>query len=289
MALYVEAILLGILQGIAEFLPISSDGHLAVFGKLLGEWLGTGSINPEDDNRLFLMVIVLHLGSLATLLVVYWKDLLSLLKKPRLLGWIVLSTLVTGVMAIGFKKAFREMFNSPTIAALGWLVTAGFLWWADRIRGTTLTLDEMGWKQAVGVGLLQALAPAPGVSRSGTTITAGLLTGLSRAEATRYSFLIAIPAITGAVVLEVVKPLMGMLLKGQSAAEAFPGVVLNSTTIPPLIVGAVVSFLVGLVCLRWLIAFVVQRSLRSFIVYLVVMAGLTLAWQFFAPGLFVTA
>ena len=82
---------------------------------------------------------------------------------------------------------------------------------------------------------------------------------------------------------------LGMLLKGQSAAEAFPGVVLNSTTVPPLIVGAVVSFVVGLVCLRWLIAFVVQRSLRSFIIYLVVMAGLTLAWQFFAPGLFVAA
>lgn len=278
MAYYLEAILLGILQGIAEFLPISSDGHLVVFGKLLGGLLGTGSVNPEENQRLLLMVIVLHLGSLATLVVVYWNDLLALLKKPRLIGWILLTTLITAAIALPFKKTLEEMFDQPAIAAVGWLITAGFLLVAERMQKNQLTLDNLGWKQSVAVGLFQALAPVPGISRSGTTITAGLLTGLKREAAATYSFLIAIPAIAGAAVLEIVKPLIE-ISRGTPPAEAFPGTDLSFAGLMPLVVGAVVSFLVGLVALRWLIRYIVRYGMKWFIIYLVVMAFLTLAWE----------
>ena len=279
MAYYIEAILLGILQGISEFLPISSDGHLVVFGKLFGELLGTGSLNPEENQRLLLLVIVLHIGSLATLIVVFWKQLLDLRHNPRLLGWMLLTTLITAVIAIPFKKTLEEMFDQPAIAALGWLITAGFLWVAERFKQNTLTLGDVGWKQALVIGILQALAPVPGISRSGTTITGGVLTGLRRDAAASFSFLIAIPAIAGAVVLEIVKPLLEMVLKGTPASEAFPGTDLSLAGLCPLLVGAVVSFLVGLVALRWLIAFIVKRGMNWFIAYLVVMAVLTFIWQ----------
>ncbi|MCY2964647.1 MAG: undecaprenyl-diphosphate phosphatase [Planctomycetota bacterium] len=280
MAYYLEAILLGILQGIAEFLPISSDGHLTVFGKILGELLGTGgSMNPEENRRLLLMVIVLHIGSLATLIVVFWKDLLDLLKKPKLVGWILLTTAITAIIAIPFKKQLESMFDSPTIAAVGWLITAAFLWFAERMKNNTLKLEDLGWKQSVVVGIFQAIAPVPGISRSGTTITAGLLTGLDRESSARYSFLIAMPAIAGAAILEIVKPLVEIFLKGKPAAEAFPGTDLSVAGLAPLVVGAIVSFLVGLVALKWLIQFIVKRGMNWFIIYLVVMATLTLLWQ----------
>ncbi len=280
MAYYLEAILLGILQGIAEFLPISSDGHLTVFGKILGDLLGTGgSMNPEENRRLLLMVIVLHIGSLATLIVVFWKDLLGLLKKPKLVGWILLTTVITAIIAIPFKKQLESMFDSPTIAAIGWLITAAFLWFAERMKNNTLKLEDLGWKQSVVVGIFQAIAPVPGISRSGTTITAGLLTGLDRESAARFSFLIAMPAIAGAAVLEIVKPLVEIFLKGTPAAEAFPGTDLSVAGLAPLVVGAIVSFLVGLVALKWLIQFIVKRGMNWFIIYLVVMATLTLLWQ----------
>jgi len=287
MTRYLEAILLGLLQGIAEFLPISSDGHLVVFGHWLGRLLGTGeSLNPEQNGRLLLMVIVLHLGSLATLMVVYGRDLWDLRRNLRLVGCLLLTTLVTAALALPFKKSLEAMFDSPSIAALGWLVTAGFLLVADRLRSTGQGLDEVTWKHAVGVGVLQALAPVPGISRSGTTITAGLLTGLGREGATKYSFLAAIPAICGAAVLEIGKPLVG-LLRGQSPAEAFPGVELSVAGVLPLLVGALVSFGVGLVALRWLVGFIVRRGLRWFVLYLVVMAVIVLVaeWSRGAGGI----
>jgi undecaprenyl-diphosphatase len=286
MAYYLEAILLGILQGIAEFLPISSDGHLVVFGNWLGRLLGTGeSLNPEQNGRLLLLVIVLHLGSLATLVVVYWRDLWALRHNPRLVGCLVLTTLVTAALALPFKKTLESMFDSPSIAALGWLITAGFLLVADRLRTTGQSLAEVTWKHAVCVGLLQALAPVPGISRSGTTITAGLLSGLGREGATKYSFLVAIPAICGAAFLEIVKPLIS-LARGTPAAQAFPGVELSVAGLLPLLVGAVVSFLVGLVALRWLVAFIVKRGMKWFVIYLVVMALFVLAVEWARiPGL----
>ena len=278
MAYYLEAILLGILQGVAEFLPISSDGHLVVFGKLLGGLLGTGSVNPEENKRLLLLVIVLHLGSLATLVVVYWNELLELRHKKRLVGWILLTTLITAAVALPFKKTLEEMFDQPAIAAVGWLITAGLLWWADRIRGNEKTIADIGFKQSAAIGLMQALAPVPGISRSGTTITGAMLTGLNRQSAAAYSFLIAIPAIAGAAFLEIVKPLLE-IAGGRPAAEAFPGTDLSLAGLAPLVVGAVVSFLVGLAALQWLLQFIVRRGMKWFVVYLVVMAVATLCWQ----------
>ncbi|MDB5337053.1 MAG: uppP, partial [Planctomycetaceae bacterium] len=152
-----RAILLGVVQGITEFLPISSDGHLALMQSGLNQWFGT----TGDGNTLEL-VLALHVGTLVSIILVYWKDLIQLPRQPWLCGLLILATIPAGVVGLLLKETFEQTFNSPLMAGIGFLVTAGVLLagqWSERprIQEQQLTLLQAFW-----IGCCQTLALLPG-------------------------------------------------------------------------------------------------------------------------------
>lgn len=232
-------ILLAIIQGLAEFFPVSSSAHLTILGAL-------GGIKEEDALVFFL---VLHFGTLMATVVFFWRDLLDLAvgtlkgERPawRFAGLIAVTTIVTGIMAFSLKPITLKVVTSPGIAGGMLVFTACYLWCTQYLPKGNKTREEMSWLDAALVGLAQGLAVIPGVSRSGASISSGLARGLDRETAFKYSFLASLPAIAGAFLLE--------------ARQAF------SVQNPHLwddVMGAFISFVVGCFAL-WLWRKVVIR------------------------------
>lgn len=254
-----RAIVLGVVQGITEFLPISSDGHLALLQAGLNRWFGT----TGDGNTLEL-VLALHVGTLISIILVYWNDLKQLPRQPWLCGLLILATIPAGLVGLLLKETFEKSFNSPLIAGLGFLVTAGALLigqWSERPR---LREQDLSLWQALWIGCCQTLALLPGVSRSGTTIAAGLSTGLERTASARFSFLMAVPVIGGATLLMV----KDVIEQGHT-----------SHSLSALIAGAVTAGVVGYFALTWLLRMVTQRRLHWFAYYCLALGCLTIAWS----------
>jgi undecaprenyl-diphosphatase len=250
---YVDLILLGLLQGVAEFLPISSDGHLTIAQELLHKDFETVEIN-----------IVLHIGTLLSIVVVFWRDLLALVHQPRLCAAIVVATLPLIPVGLFLKDFLEAAFAETLWAGVGLCLTAVVLALFPRVEHDSRALADVRLSDALVIGLFQALAPLPGVSRSGMTIFGGLLQGLSREAAAKFSFLIAVPAIGGATVL------YGKdLLEGAS----------EGTAAGPLLAGAGVAFAVGVVALRWLLKLVQSRRLWPFAIYCAIVGLATIVWQ----------
>lgn len=252
---WVESIVLGVVQGLTEFLPVSSSGHLVVVPALLG-W----------DQPSLTFDLVLHLGTLAAVVVSFRRELWRLwlgflgrgddpLRDRRLIFLLALGSIPAGVAGLAFGDFFEARFDDP-LATCGLLLgTAGILagaeWWIRRGEGR-LPVDA---PRAGGIGVAQAVAILPGISRSGSTISAGLVTGVSREEATRFSFLLAIPAIAGAV------------------ATRVPEVVDGAFDVTgPVVAGFVAAALVGWCSIEWLLRYVRTHSLLVFSAYLVVFA-----------------
>lgn len=250
---YLELILLGVVQGIAEFLPISSSGHLTILQDLLGRSLETAEIN-----------VVLHLGTLLSIVVVFWPDLLRLRQQPRLIAAIVVATLPLIPVGLFLKDWLDATFQQTIWAGVCLCVTALLLASYRRLEHGDRTLEHIRLRDALAIGLCQAIAPLPGISRSGITIFGGLLAGLSREAAARFSFLIAIPAIGGATVLY-----------GKDVLEGTT----SGTATGPLLVGAAVAFAVGVLSLRWLLRLVQTQRLWPFAVYCAVLGVGTVIWQ----------
>lgn len=248
--------LLGILQGIAEFLPISSSGHLVFAEELLGQKLESAALN-----------IALHIGSLGSILVVYHERIRRLLGQPRIMLMIVLATLPLVVVGVPLKFLFdylSEKSLTPLVAAVGLLITAAYMFRSQRIAAGELLLEHITPRMAVTIGVLQAIAATPGISRSGSTIFAALLLGMTRSAAADFSFLIAIPAILGATVLYS-KDIW------ESGETGLSGGLLA--------LGAGVSFVVGVFALKWLLRTVVGGSLDKFAWYCLVLGIVCIAWQ----------
>lgn len=260
-----QAILLGIVQGITEFLPISSDGHLVIVHALLNQF---GSPQSAQTSNLEFDV-VLHIGTLAAIIVVYRHDLFALFKHPRLCGLIVLATIPAVVVGFTVKDAVEALGQhavwGPVAAGLGLLVTAVFLIIAQRVERNEKGLDDLTPRDAIVIGFLQSLAIAPGISRSGNTIAGGLWSGLRRDAAATFSFLMAVPVIAGAATLILAK----LLQKGTA----------TSLRLDVLVVGSVTSFVVGLFALRALIRIVTNGKLHWFAYYCLAAGTATLVWQ----------
>lgn len=257
---YVEAILLGIVQGIAEFLPISSSGHLVIAGDLIHRATGR-EMNLE--NQLQLNVAV-HLGTLFSILVVYRNDLLRVLRDVRLCLLIVLATIPVAVVGLLFHDVIEQQLQSPLSAGIMLFLTAALLLCANASPGGNVELNRISVTQAGLIGLFQAFAIVPGISRSGSTISGGLILDLKPDDAARFSFLIAVPAIGGAVVLTAAK-----MAKGEGSAQP----------LSVLAVGAAVAFVVGWASLSWLIGIVRRGQLRWFAWYCVAVGTATVLWQ----------
>ncbi|MEM9460252.1 MAG: undecaprenyl-diphosphate phosphatase [Myxococcota bacterium] len=261
------AVALGALQGATEFLPVSSSGHLALGQAFFG-------IDPEAGGHRF--SIVAHVGTLLAVVWMYRRDVLELAMVPlrpltpsparQTLLMMVLATLPLGlVLAPGVEDAILAVESSPRLVGVCLLTTALILLLAFRRpseAGDATDTTPPTPVQAVLVGMAQLFAVLPGISRSGSTIAAGLGLGLSRAAAARFSFLISIPAILGATVLEIRK-------LGQEASAFDP---------LPYVAGFVVSFVVGLACLRLLLLLVASGRIGGFVVYLAVVGAAALIW-----------
>ncbi len=251
-----KIIFLGILQGITEFLPVSSDGHLVIAESLLGEKLESAALN-----------IALHVGSLGSILVVYRDRIARLVTNKKVFVSVVIATLPLVAVGVPLKLLLKVLEDSPynpIMAGFGLFVTAFYLLRSQRITGGQGTLEEVTPKQALLVGVLQAIAVAPGISRSGGTIYAGLRGGLSRQTAADFSFLIAIPAILGATVL------YAKDIAESGSGGLSPGL---------LLLGAAVSFVTGVFVLRWLLKIVVGGDLRRFAWYCIALGTVVVVWQ----------
>ena len=250
---YFTAIVLGVIQGIAEFLPISSDGHLVIAEHVLG----------IKENNLA-MTVALHIGTLASILVVYRREIVPSLKSPRLVLAVIAATLPLVFVGLFVKDAVEQTFGSPMIAGFGLLLTALVIALMPRVERGLLSLENVTWKQGLTVGLFQTIAVLPGVSRSGTTIFGGLATGMKRESAANFSFYIAVPAIAGAAVLH------GKDLLQAGTGGLAPG---------PTLAGMLTSFVVGLAALRLLLGLVSRSKLQWFAWYCAALGVGVIAWQ----------
>ncbi len=249
---YLEAVILGIIQGLTEFLPVSSSGHLV----LLQGWLGHDPESPE----MLAFDVVSHLGTLLAFAVVFRRPALALLASrrhaPRIIGLALVATVLTGVVGLSCQSWFKSLFGENRLVGVAFMVTGVVLFVAARAP-----VPKKGWRQfsflaAGAVGLAQALAIAPGLSRSGLTISAATFLGLRRRWAAQFSFMIAAPAIVGATILTV-----------RDLLEAAPADQLSSFA-GPLLAGGVVAFGVGLVALVLLLRMVQRSQLHWFSYYL---------------------
>lgn len=260
----VRVLILAVIQGIAEFLPISSSGHLVIGNEILKRLQG-GTV-PDEGMTLN---IALHVGTLGSILVVYFHRLKQILLEMdwRLCSAIVIASIPAAIVGIGFKDQLEPLFASAAMAGFGLLVTATLLIVGQRLQSGRFTDRKLPWSIAFIVGCFQAVAILPGISRSGSTISGGLLSGMERESAATFSFLIAIPAIGGAALIETLK----WVKHGDTAGLAIP--------VSTLLLGAVVSFVVGIMALRLLITLISKQRLHWFGYYCLAMGIAVLIWQ----------
>lgn len=246
----IEAILLGLVQGLTEFIPVSSSGHLVIIQELFGVEGGGLSFD-----------VALHSGTLLALVIYFHKDIwqlfLGLLGKndhQRLAWLIVLATVPAALVGVAIQDLAESSLRSPGLAAANLMIVGGLMIWAERLiagRQKLTSLLEVNRRQALVMGVAQAAALVPGVSRAGGTITAGLFMGMERVAATRFSFLMAIPITFGAVIK--------VLLDGGGQELSGEPVIFS--------VGIIVSLLSGLLAIRFLLRFLSKHSLRIFAYY----------------------
>ena len=247
---YLQAIIMGLVQGLAEFLPVSSSGHLVLSKFILGADLGTSAF----------FEILLHVGTLGAVFIFYWQDVLNLIKEGlllikdcvlfvfkqkmvemylerKMLVFIIVASIPTAVLGLLMETFLEDLFLSSVIAVgFALLVTGTMLRLIRKMPQGRKTLKEMKGRDALTIGIVQGIATIPGISRSGSTVTAGIFCGLDKEFAFRFSFLMSIPAILGAAVLK---------LLDVDAADL-------AANAGPYLVGMLVSGIVGYASIRWL-------------------------------------
>ncbi|MFO8087680.1 MAG: undecaprenyl-diphosphate phosphatase [Bacteroidales bacterium] len=254
---WLEAIILGIIQGLTEFLPVSSSGHLELTKALFGD-----SVVPEES---MLMTVVLHGATALSTIVVFRKDILEILQGIVRWQWnnemkfaakVALSMIPAGIIGLSLEKYIEELFNGQ-ILLVGFMliVTAILLLVADKAKTTG---KQVGFKDSFVIGIAQAIAILPGMSRSGATISTSVMLGVDRTKAARFSFLMVVPLILGKMVLS--------LFSGEIGSSSIGAV--------PLGAGFTAAFISGVLACAWMIKLVRNAKLKYFAFYCLVV-GLT--------------
>jgi undecaprenyl-diphosphatase len=265
----IEAIILGIIQGATEFLPVSSSGHLVLLPTIF-------DMTQPD----LTMVGLVHLGSLLAVLIYFRRDLWDIItavlaglrdRKPMgstnsRLGWfIVVGCIPAALTGFLLEDFFDSVFSQPLWAAFFLLITAGLLVLGEKLMSGDKTFDTMTWLDTIVIGLFQTLALFPGISRSGSTIVGGLLRGLDRSQAARYSFLLGVPVILGAGLFSVFDIVTAPELTTSAAAY---------------VAAFVSAALVGYLCIYFLLSWVRNHSLYIFAIYCALLGGGYLLFSF---------
>jgi undecaprenyl-diphosphatase len=267
----VQALIMGLVQGLTEFLPVSSSGHLIIVPALLG-WH-----DPFIDSLAF--SVMLHMGTLLALLAYFRADWLRLIPAglatirdrsfrddpDRRLAWLLVVATIPAVIAgVVLNDPVENAFRRAELVAVTLVIGGIILWIADRTSARTKGVSDVTFPVAIGIGAAQAIALVPGISRSGISISAGLFAGLTREAAARFSFLMATPVIAGAGAWETRK-----LLTGEA------GVAVDAA---PLVVGMVAALVAGLAAISILLRFLRTHPTTVFVAYRVVLAAVVVAW-----------
>ena len=263
-ALWVKAAIMGIVEGLTEFLPISSTGHLILTGSLLGF--------HEDKSKVF--DIAIQTGAIFAVMIVYWQRLRETMlglgndaKAQRFAINVAIAFVPAVVLGLLFGKAIKAHLFTPVVVASTFIIGGFIILWAER-RTTTArvhSVDEMTRMDALKVGLVQCLAMIPGTSRSGATIIGGMLMGMSRKAATDFSFFLAIPTLIGAGAYSLFKE----------------RALLTAADIPLFAVGLVFSFLSAWLCVRWLLRYITTHNFVPFAWYRIAFGIVVLATSYF--------
>jgi undecaprenyl-diphosphatase len=251
LVLLVKAAVMGVVEGLTEFLPISSTGHLILAGALLG----------FDDEKAKVFDIAIQTGAILAVIIVYWQRIRQTLvalptqrQAQQFAGNVVIAFLPAVVLGLLFGKAIQAHLFTPEVVATTFIVGGLVILWAEKRQKVAVRIedvDQMDWKDALKVGLVQCLAMVPGTSRSGATIIGGMLLGLSRKAATDFSFYLAIPTLIGAGAYSLFK---------QRA-------LLEPADIPMFAVGLLFSFLSAWLCVRWLLRYISTHDFTVFAWY----------------------
>ncbi len=268
-----QAIILGIIQGLTEFLPVSSSAHLVLTPYLLG-W-------DIPAKEAFIFNVLVQVASLVAVIAYFWTNLVTILRawvngiikrKPfadhqARLGWfLILATIPAGIAGVLIKDLVEQAFASPVMTAFFLFVTAAMLAAAEYFSRQKRDLDQLNWKDSLWIGLAQAVSIFPGISRSGATISGGMACGLKRPAAARFSFLMSIPIMLAAGLLASLD-----MVKIPGWMEMLP------VFIPGLIASAIVSYF----AIRWLLKYLTQRSLYVFAIYCVAVGAVVLIFGLF--------
>jgi len=260
---YFDAIILGIVEGLTEFLPISSTGHLTIAEEVLG--LST------DDPAVTGFTAVIQMGAIAAVIVYFLQDIGRIIKawtlglvKPEWrghkdfrMGWyVILGTIPVGIVGLLAKDFIKNDLRSLWVVAAGLILWSGVMWLAERVARQDRGEKELNLTDALVVGTFQVAALVPGVSRSGATISGGLFRGIDRVTATRLSFFLSIPALLAAGIFELKDALGGSISVGET------------------LVGTAVAFVVAYATIAWLLRFVAHHPITWFVPYRLALGGL---------------
>jgi undecaprenyl-diphosphatase len=250
-----QGIILGIVQGLTEFLPVSSSGHLVLLQRLFS----------IDEGTLFFTTMV-HVGTLVAVVVIFKDDIWDMLKKPfqKLSIYIVIATLPTIVIALLLKDFVEAAFNTGSSLGIGFIITGTLLWLVESKKPGQKILKDMKGKHAIIMGIAQGAAIFPGVSRAGSTITGGLFQGLDRRFAAKFSFLMSIPAILGSLVFQ---------FKDLTQVESLGA-------LGPVILGSVAAGISGYFAIKLMMDLIAKKSLKIFSIYVYILGAFVLVDQF---------
>jgi undecaprenyl-diphosphatase len=263
---YFDAIILGIVEGLTEFLPVSSTGHLTIAEKLLGL--------EVDDPAVTGFTAVIQMGAILAVIVYFLRDIANIVRtwvlglvKPEYrghrdfrMGWyVIVGTIPVGIVGLAFKDVIKNDLRSLWVVALALITWSAVMWAAERAGRQDRSEKRLNLTDAIVVGLVQCVSLVPGVSRSGATISAGLFRGLDRVTATRLSFFLSIPALLAAGLFELKDALSGSISVGET------------------VVGTVVSFVVAYASIAWLLRFVAHHPITWFVPYRVALGAVLLA------------
>ena len=265
-----QAILLGAVQGLGEFLPISSSGHIMFFEQLLNMQI--------DPNAMMLVTVLLHLGTLLVIVIVFWDDWMDILKNlfhSKTLLWLIVASLPALIVKVLLGDLFDRL-NAGGMLGIFFLVTACMMWLIQRLSGGRHIArhSEVKARHAITMGCFQALGMMTGISRSGSTTLGGVMAGLSRRSAIKFCFMMSAPAVLGS-----------LLVEGKDAYEAGAFSAIGSMIVP-IVLGIIVAFALGMLTVRFMLRQIERISYNWFALYMGALGILTIILQIMSVGAF---